>query len=225
MIAGRRNGPCGGVPGIWPTSSHASWTLDATGAGTATITTHNGCGNDFIDTPVPISVLSLNADGSGTIEISGSQFSVQVSPDREVFNVVQLTAAGRFFAGVGIRRSTAGHISKPNLAGPWQGTIFSSDNSNLNVENILATFKLNAKALTKNLTVTLHGTEGDATIAGITLTILTLNPDGSGTATTSFEGETEPESRIQVSPDRSIIGVVDVNPDSNEFSVGVLIAQ
>ena len=82
------------------------------------------------------------------------------------------------------------------------------------VETVLATFKLNAKAQANNMTVTLHGTEGDGTNIGLTLTIVTLNPDGSGTARVSFEGEAEPDARIQVSPDRSMISVAHVVPAS-----------
>jgi hypothetical protein len=229
VSVGRFIGECGDTPGTWPFSSFGSVTMNATGAGTTTGTSHTGCG-DFDEPASPVSILSLNADGSGTIRIGDDEIeaSIQVSPDRAIFNVVTLSAAGPdfFFAGVGIRRSTAGHISKTNLAGPWQGTLFSSDSSDLDVGTVLSTFKLNTKAqANNNMTVTLHGTEGDGTNSGLTLAILTLNPDGSGTARVSFEGVAEPDARIQVSPDRSMISVVNVNPDSNEFEAGVLIHQ
>jgi hypothetical protein len=177
-------------------------------------------------------VLGVNADGSGTARLtcgfSGCPFNfeIQVSPDRSVFNLVTASAnPGNFLEGVAIRRSTAGHIVKTNLAGPWQGAGSGiDDDPTEDVDASVLTFKLNAKAETKAVTLVSHHPDGDFTVTDLTLKVLTLNPDGSGTACLSFESECDAPLTIQVSPDRSIISGVDVTPDG-EFGAGLLIHQ
>jgi hypothetical protein len=212
-------------------SAVATFALNTAGSGEATLTRDTAdCG--LLTLTKTFTILGLNADGSGTASLtcgfSGCPFTfeIQVSPDRSIFNLVTASAnPGNFIAGVAIRRSTAGHIVKTNLAGSWQATIHNVDLSD-DVEGLLLTFKLNAKALSNSVTLVSHGTDDDFTLTDNVLTVQTLNPDGSGTARLSPScAECEPiDLRIQVSPDRSIISLVEVTPD-NEFASGTAIHQ
>ena len=129
-------------------------------------------------------------------------------------------------AGVAIRRSTAGNITKPNLTGSWQGTILTQDIHD-DVGGLLASpLKLNVKGLSTKMTLTFHDTEGDGTFTtGVAFNILTLNPDGSGTACLAVEAACDFPLKIQMSPDRSIISVVGVEPGNEDFMAGLLIHQ
>lgn len=209
---------------IWGTVS-----LNTAGAGAMSFTIHGPEGNFTGVTDFAIG--TLNADGSGTALIEcdfgvWATFGIQVSPDRSVFNLVNVSPAEpTFLAGAAVRRSTAGHITPTNLAGAWQGTQLTVEDSG-DVEAGLATFKANAKAVTKKMTVVLHGTDGDGTITNVGLAVSTLNPDGSGAICISVVTACESTVRIQVSPDRTvIIGVGVDDPDNREFSTGVFIAQ
>jgi hypothetical protein len=226
-LMGHRLVDCGAGLQVVKVSSVGTLTLDVAGTGTLDTTAHTSCGDaDAVGT---VTVTGLNADGGGTVHVDcdGGCFdlSIQVSPDRSVFSFVTVSPAdaGDVLAGVGIRRSTAGHISKPNLAAPWQGTLQGQDTHD-DVGAALMTFKLNAKALSKKVTITIHDTEGDGTVTDLTFTVLTLDPDGSGTARFGIAPDTI-DFRIQVSPDRSMMSVVVVDPASEDFLEGVFIAQ
>ena len=212
-------------------SGAATFALNASGSGAASFTRDTAdCG--VLTLMQTFTILGLNADGSGTASLtcgfSGCPFNfgIQVSPDRSTFNLVTASGnPGNFLAGVAIRRSTAGNITKTNLAGAWQSTIHLVDLSD-DVEGLLGTFRLTAKALSNSMTLVSHGTDGDFTLIDNVFTVQTLNPDGSGTArvTPNCAGCLPVDLRIQVSPDRSIIIMVDVTPD-NEFAFGTAIHQ
>jgi hypothetical protein len=78
----------------------ATGTLDITGKGTVTLHGHSaGCGNST--STEKFAITSLNANGSGTASLScnndngcGWQFTIQVAPDRSVFNLVDITDGG-----------------------------------------------------------------------------------------------------------------------------------
>jgi hypothetical protein len=225
-ISGVLVGLCGGDDGVWPVTSVSTLTLDATGTGTTTGTSHTGCG-DFTESGSPFTILTLNADGSGTASGGVLQVSVQVSPDRSMFNLVTGSPAGsRFVAGVGIRRSTAGNITKTNLAGPWQLALGGADHGGAEKVSAVASFKLNAKAAASSMTVVFHGSDGDGTdTETYTFSVQTLNPDGSGTAKLVCAGtDCDLDFKIQVSPDRSTFSLVDVTKE-DEFFFGTAIHQ
>jgi hypothetical protein len=220
-------GPCSGVAGVWARTSVGTLTFDATGAGTMDLTSHTGCGLDFTEVGVPFTILTLNADGSGTASAAPVQFSFQVSADRSMFNLVMLSPAGRFFAGVGLRRSTAGNITKTNLAGPWQLALGGADRGGDCTVSAVASFKLNAKAAANSMTVVFHDEcEGDGMdTETFTFSVQTLNPDGSGTAKMVCAGnDCDLDFKIQVSPDRSTFSVVDVSKEG-AFFMGTAIHQ
>jgi hypothetical protein len=222
---------CGGVPTDATASAVGTLTLNTVGVGTVDVTSHSTCG-DGESLGNTVTIVGLNADGSGTAHMAcavggcGFDLSFQMSPDRSIMNLVTVSPGdpGDFLAGVAIRRSTAGNITKTNLAGPWQGTLGNED-VHSDVGAAVLTFKLNAKALTKGLTITVHDTEGDGTFDDVPFSVETLNPDGSGTACLSFEAVCDFPLKIQVSPDRSVISVVVVEPGHDDFLAGLLIHQ
>jgi hypothetical protein len=219
-LMGNQLSACSG-PETWTVSALATTSLDTAGAGDLSVTLHTRDG-DFTGEN-PFSILGLNPDGSGTALIEcdpglGFTFSIQVSPDRSMFNLVTVSASdpGDFLAGVAMRRSTAGNITKTNSAGPWQATGLSQEGDDGPPLAILMTFKMNAKALAGSTTFTFHSDGFDGTLVGGGQKIETLNPDGSGTACSLDEaGDCEEYSRIQVSPDRSIVIGVAVDPGSD----------
>ena len=229
MLMGHQLDGCDTGTETLTASALGTVSLNTAGAGAMDVTVHTTAG-DFADVDLFV-ITSLNPDGSGTAraecdEDSGFTFGIQVSPDRSMFNLVTVSPSepGVFLAGTAIRRSTAGHITATNLAGPWQGTIFAQD-VNDDVGAVLLTFKLNAKAASKKVSFLLHGTEGDGDLIETAFTVETLNPDGSGTACFSFEAPCDFRLRIQVSPDRAIVSVVVVDPANEDFLTGLLIAQ
>ena len=209
-----------------------TFTLNTSGvASTATETGHNaGCPDGTgVGT---FQINSLNADGSGTAGLScgtgcGWNLNIQVSPDRSTFSFVDVSSANpnNFVAGVAINNSTAGHVSKTNLAGKWQLALYG--NTGCGVSDSLVTFTLTSAGVATNATNTGHNAGcGDAVSTGNTFTIQTLNANGSGTAGLTCGSGCGWTFNIQVSPDRSTFNVVDVSPaNPNNFLIGTAIHQ
>jgi hypothetical protein len=92
-------------------TSYVTFRLNASGVGTARVQSHtSGCG-DLVTTGLPITILSLNADGSGTAGLScgtgcGWALTIQVAPDKNEFSVVDVdpTNPGNYLEGIAIRR-------------------------------------------------------------------------------------------------------------------------
>lgn len=222
-------GLCGDVPHVFHMSAAGTLVLNTSGNGTMSASYHTTCG-DGVE-PSTITILSLNADGSGTAMMGcpedqcQTEVSIQVSSDRTTFSFVAVapSAIGDFLAGVATRRSTAGHIVKANLAGPWRAALGGEDSGGADNVSALLTFTLNAKGISNNLTIVIHDSdEGDQTITG-TLTIQTLDPNGSGTALITVPAG-QRLLNMQVSPDRSTFSFADVStPD--EFFSGTAVHQ
>jgi hypothetical protein len=75
----------------------ATATLNTSGAGPATITTHGQCGNGVI-TGQTFTIISLNSNGSGTAGLTcgtgcGWTLTLQVSPDRSTMNLADVSAS------------------------------------------------------------------------------------------------------------------------------------
>jgi hypothetical protein len=89
-----------GETGCGSTTMLAVGTLDATGKGLVTLNGHSsGCGNSTSTEEFQIE--TLNANGSGTAGLTcnnrngcGWTFRIQVSPERTVFNLVDITDVG-----------------------------------------------------------------------------------------------------------------------------------
>jgi len=206
-----------GVTGCGISDLAVTFTLDSSGLATNAATTgHSGCG-DGISSGNSFQILSLNSDGSGTAGLTcgsscGWTFNIQVSPDRSTIALVDVATfnPGNYLAGEAIRTSSAGHISKTNLAGPWQVALI--DSTGCNLGSLLVSFTLNATGVSNAVTETGHTLGcGDGTTTGNTFTIQTLNADGSGTANLTCGPACGWNFNIQVSPDRSTFSLVDVS--------------
>jgi hypothetical protein len=107
-LAGNWQITLGGVTGCGQSTELADVTLNASGSGTATLKTHGACGDSSL-TGQAFTIMSLNANGSGTAGLAcgtgcGWLFSIQVSPDRSTFNLVDVTDPGNFLEGSAIHQ-------------------------------------------------------------------------------------------------------------------------
>jgi len=87
-----------------------NFTLNSSGSATnATEKSHSvGCG-DTTSTGNTFTIQTLNSNGGGTASLScgigcGFTFSIQVSPDRSTFNLVDITDPNNFLMGVAIHQ-------------------------------------------------------------------------------------------------------------------------
>src|SRR5258707_1266207 len=121
----------------------------------------------------------------------------------------------------GTSAASIGNITKADLTGFWQMTFFGQTGCGIGAS--LVTFTLN-NAGTGTATETGHNSGcPDGTIAGV-FNVLTLNPDGSGTAGLSCGSGCGWNLNIQVSPDRSTFSVIDVSSaNPGNFVAGVAI--
>ena len=99
--------------GCGPMAGLVKFTLDNTGTtNAAVLTTHGICG-DYTST-VTFSILSLNAQGSGTANLTCGQacgwgLVIQVAPNGQIFNIVDVSPGnpGNYVAGTAIRQAAA----------------------------------------------------------------------------------------------------------------------
>lgn len=90
-------------------TSLVTFTLNGSGVGTATNKAHTvGCG-DTTTTGNTFTITSLAANGSGTAGLTcgvgcGFTFSIQVSPDRSTFNLVDITDPNNFVEGTAVHQ-------------------------------------------------------------------------------------------------------------------------
>jgi hypothetical protein len=84
-----------------------SGTLNAQGKSSGTLTFNSGCG--LSNTTETFDILSLKSDGSGTAGLTcgsgcGWIFNIQVSPNRQVMNMVDVTDANNWLAGSAVKQ-------------------------------------------------------------------------------------------------------------------------
>lgn len=82
-------------------------TLNAQGKSTGTLTFNSGCG--LSTTTERFNILSLKANGSGTAGLTcgsscGWIFNIQVSPSKQVLNMVDVTDTNNWLAGSAVRQ-------------------------------------------------------------------------------------------------------------------------
>jgi hypothetical protein len=124
-----------------------------------------------------------------------------------------------------VKRSSAsvGNISKGDLAGSWQVTLYGQ--GGCGVGTSLVTFTLNGTGVATNATNKSHSVGcGDVTTTGNTFTITSLSSTGSGTAGLTCGTGCGFTFSIQVSPDRSSFNLVDIT-DPNNFVEGSAVHQ
>jgi hypothetical protein len=132
---------------------------------------------------------------------------------------------------VKLSRASIGNITKADLAGPWQATLIG--NTGCGLVSMKVNFTLNSSGTATNATITTH-LSGPATstcidgavTTGQTFTIATLNSVGSGTAGLSCGLSCGWVFQIQVSPDRGVANLTDVDT-ANPFNTptGTMIHQ
>jgi hypothetical protein len=82
-------------------------TLNASGTGTASLTGHSGCGDNTSSQTFKIN--SLNSNGTGTAGLTcgsgcGWNFIIQVAPNKQVFNLVDVTDPSQYLAGTAAKQ-------------------------------------------------------------------------------------------------------------------------
>jgi len=116
-----------------------------------------------------------------------------------------------------------GNINKGDLTGPWMATLVG--NTGCGLGTLQANFTLN-NAGTGTATIITHAQCGDSVTTGQTFTVITLSPNGSGTAGLTCGTGCGWTFNIQVSPERSTFNLVDVavaNP--NNYLAGMAVHQ
>ncbi len=107
-LAGTWQITLGGVTGCGQSTELANITLNSNGSGTGTLQTHGSCGDSSL-TAQTFTISSLKTNGSGTAGLScgtgcGWAFTIQVSPDRSTFNLVDITDPGNFLEGTAVHQ-------------------------------------------------------------------------------------------------------------------------
>ena len=153
----------------------------------------------------------------------------QISAPRLVFFGV-LCMASVVFA-VKLSRASIGVITKADLAGPWQATLIG--NTGCGLVSMKVNFTLNSSGTATNATITSHLSgpntstciDGSVT-TGQVFTVDTLSSNGSGTAGLSCGPGCGWGFEIQVSPDRGVVNLTDVDT-ANPFNTptGTMIHQ
>jgi hypothetical protein len=122
-----------------------------------------------------------------------------------------------------VKHSTAsiGTITKADLSGNWQMTLFG--NTGCGLTSMLVTYTLNASGSATNASITSHVinptlTCPDGAVSnGNTFTINSVNPNGSGVAGLTCGASCGWTFNFQVSQDRATMNVVDIatfNPNN-----------
>lgn len=128
-------------------------------------------------------------------------------------------------------KASIGNITKADLAGPWQATLVG--NTGCGLVSMLVTFTLNGSGTATNAAITTHlsgpstpgCTDGSVT-TGQTFTVSSLGGNGSGKAGLSCGPGCGWVFDIQVSPDRGVANLTDVDT-ANPFNTptGTMIHQ
>lgn len=97
-----------GLTGCGHTAMHVAFTMNSTGTGTGTLTSHGQCGNSVL-TGQTFRILSLSTTGNGTANLTcgpgcGWNLRFTMSPDRQVMNLIDVDPAnpGNFIGGVAV---------------------------------------------------------------------------------------------------------------------------
>jgi hypothetical protein len=106
QLAGRWQITAVGNTGCGISSILFTGTLNSSGTATGTLKGNNGCGAS--SSTQTFNIISLNANGSGTAGLTcgtgcGWTFNIQVSPNLQVFNLVDITDPSNYLAGTAVK--------------------------------------------------------------------------------------------------------------------------
>jgi hypothetical protein len=119
--------------------------------------------------------------------------------------------------------ATIGNITKSDLAGLWQVTLYGQTGCGVGTSQV--NFTLNSAGGSNAATNKGHTVGcGDSVTTGNTFTITSLTANGSGTASLTCGSGCGWTFAIQVAPDRSTFNLVDLT-DPNNFLEGVAVHQ
>lgn len=98
-----------GNTGCGFTSMLVNVTLNSVGTGTATNSGNSAGCAPSISSDEPFAINSLNPNGSGTANLScgpdcGWEFNIQVAPNRQIFNLVDVINGGNYLTGTAVRQ-------------------------------------------------------------------------------------------------------------------------
>lgn len=120
-----------------------------------------------------------------------------------------------------IASAGVGYIAYPDLAGNWSATL--SGFTGCGSSAMLVSFNLNSAGV-GTATLTTHGSCGDSVAAGQTFKVTGLNVNGTGTANLTCGVGCGWNLRLQVSPDRQIMNLIDVDPvNPGNYIAGVAV--
>lgn len=102
-----------------------------------------------------------------------------------------------------------GQITLPDFAGNWIATLQGVTGCGPTAMHVQISMN---NAGTGTATTTLHGQCGNSTTAGLTFRILSVNTNGTGTANLTCGVGCGWNLRFQLSPDRAVMNLVDVDP-------------
>jgi hypothetical protein len=113
-------------------------------------------------------------------------------------------------------------VTLASLAGTWQATLFSSADCGVGTQLLI--FTLNSGGAATDVEYLYHTSKcGNGKDSNQTLTITSLNSDGSGTAELIIEGTTL-TLNIQVNPSSTVFNIVDAT-DAGQFHEGTAVKQ
>ena len=120
-----------------------------------------------------------------------------------------------------IASAGVGYVAYPDLAGNWTATL--SGFTGCGSSAMLVAINLNSAGV-GTATLTTHGQCGDSVATGQTFKVTALNTNGTGTAGLSCGVGCGWNLKIQVSPDRQTMNLIDVDPvNPNNYIAGVAV--
>lgn len=121
----------------------------------------------------------------------------------------------------GVSMAGVGQITLPDFSGSWVATL--QGVTGCGPTSMHVQISMN-NAGVGTATTTAHGQCGDSTTSGLAFRIQTLNTNGSGTANLSCGAGCGWNLRFQMSPDRQVMNLVDVDPvNPGNYIAGVAV--
>jgi hypothetical protein len=216
-----------GNTGCGASSLDFTGSLNTSGVAAGALTgSSTGCTSST--SPQTLTITSLGMNGSGTANLScgsgcGWDFEIQVSPDRQRFNLVDTTNFANGLAGTAVSQA-APAITIPQLVGSWQISLVGNTGCGQSAMGFTGLLNTSGSATG---TMTGMSTGCTSSTSTQTFTINSLKSDGTGTASLSCGVGCGWNFNIQVSPNKKMFNLVDTgsgDPNFNELT-GTAVAQ